>query len=94
MDTSTEYTKTIASTMIRGAAALALITFGNWDLIRDAFKNLKGGKKKEEPATHSDEEYNALKAKLDNAEKRIDMYETLVRFQDMDIAELRDQQND
>ena len=93
MDTSNEYTKTIASTMIRGAAALALITFGNWDFIRDTFKNLKGGKKKEEPATHSDEEYDALKEKLDNAEKRIGMYETLVRFQDMDIAELREQQN-
>ena len=79
--------------MIRWAAALALIAFGNWDLIRDAFKNLKGGKKKEEPASHSDEEYDALKAKLDNADKRIDMYETLVRFQDMDIAELREQQN-
>lgn len=51
MDTSNEYTKTIASTMIRGAAALALITFGNWDFIRDTFKNLKGGKKKEERGT-------------------------------------------
>ena len=93
MNASNEYTKTIASTMIRRAAALALITFGNWDLIRDTFRNLKGGKKKEAPATHSDEEYDALKAKLDNAEKRIRMYETLVRFQDMDIAELRERQN-
>ena len=74
MDTSNEYTKTIASTM-------------------GTFKILKGGKKKEEPATHSDAEYDALKAELDNAEKRIGMYETLVRFQDMDIAELREQQN-